>query len=131
MKKGLLFSLIALAIVLQSCKPEEQLRVESVIAPYDCYANCEVYDLVAQGNPTILLDTSILFVTRPLQDENGYVAMLGDEVYLNKDLSFNKSLVDYSLTGEFDGNGGLLIYTDIVDQQAKTRTKCTYTCKRQ
>ena len=131
MKKGLLFSLIALAIVLQGCKPEEQLRVESVIAPYDCYTNCEVYDLVAQGNPTILLDTSILFVTRPLEDEDGYIALLGNEVYLTKDLNFNKSLVDYSLSGEFDGNGGLLIHTDIVDQQAHTRTKCTYTCKRQ
>jgi hypothetical protein len=131
MKKALLFSLIAMAIILQACKPEEQLRVEKVIAVYDCTSRCEIYDLVAQGNPVVVLDTAVLFVTRPLEDEDGYIAMLDDEVYLQKDLSFNKSIVNYSLSGKFDGAGGLNIATDIVNLDSNTRTKCAYTCKRQ
>lgn len=131
MKKALLFSLILLTFMLQACKPEEQLRVEKVIAGYNYTSRCEIYDLVAQGNPTIVLDSSILFVTRPLEDEDGYIGLLDDEVYLTKDLTFNKSLTNYSLSGKFDGAGGLTISTDIVDLQANTRTKCAYTCTKQ
>jgi hypothetical protein len=131
MKKGMLFSLIALAIVLQACKPEELLRVEKVIAAYDYTSRCEVYDLVAQGNPTVVLDTAILFVARPVADLDGYINLLDRDVYLNKDLSYNQSQVGYSLMGKFDGAGGLSVNTDIIDTQLQTRTKCTYTCKRQ
>ena len=131
MKKGLLFSLIALTLLLQACKPEELLRVEKVVAPYTCYSRCEIYDLVAQGNPTVVLDTAILFVTRPLEDENGYISLLNDVVYLEKDLSFKKSTVNYSLSGKFDGGSGLTISSDIVKLDSNTRTKCVYTCTRQ
>jgi hypothetical protein len=131
MKKALLFSLIALSIVMSACKPEEQVRVEKVIAAYDCTSRCEIYDLVAQGNPAVVLDTAVLFVTRPLEDEDGYIALLGDEVYLQKDLSFNKSIVNYSLSGKFDGAGNVVVNTDIVDLDANTRTKCVYTATRQ
>ncbi len=131
MKKAMLFSMIVLVGLVQACKPEEQLRVEKVIAGYNYTSRCEVYDLVAQGNPTVTLDTAILFVTRPLEDENGYIGLLDDEVYLNKDLSFNKSLTNYSLSGKFDGAGGLSISTDMVDQNLHTRTKCSYSCTKQ
>lgn len=131
MKKGIIFSLFVVALLLAACKPEELLRVEKVVSPYDCQSRCEIYDLVNQGNPTVVLDTAILYVTRPLEDEDGYVALLGDEVYLEKDLSFRKSKVNYSISGKFDGGNGLLINTDIVNLDSNTRTKCVYTCTRQ
>lgn len=131
MKKGLLFSLIAMAILLQACQNEDLLRVEKVIGGYNCNSRCEVYDLVAQGDPTIVTVDSVLYVTRPLEDEDGFIALLDDEVYITKDLTFDKSLVNYSLSGKFDGAGGLSISTDIVDTQNNIRTKCVYTCVRQ
>jgi hypothetical protein len=131
MKRGLLFSLIALAVILQACKSDELLRVEKVVAGYNYTSRCEVYDLVAQGDPTIVEEDSILFVTRPLDDEDGFISLLDDEVYLTKDLTFNKSELNYSLSGKFDGAGGLTIATDVVDTETNMRTKCAYTCVRQ
>lgn len=126
MKKGLLFSLIAMAIVLQACTPAEELRVEKVIAEYDYTSRCEVYDLVAQGNPTVVMDTAILFVTRSVVDQKGYIHVFDNDVYLTKDLTFSKSIENYSLSGKFEGSG-MTASTDIVDLQAGTRTKCSYT----
>ena len=127
MKKGLLFSLIAVAIVLQACTPEDELRVEKVIAEYDYTSRCEVYDLVAQGNPSVVLDSAILFVTRSVVDQKGYIHVLDNDVYLTPDLTFNKSITNYSLSGKFEGSG-LVANTDIVDVQAGLRTRCVYTC---
>jgi hypothetical protein len=131
MKKGLLFSLIALALCFQACKPEEQLRVEKVIGAYDYTASCEIYDLIQQGNPTIVMDSAVVYVKRAVDDENGFIEVWDEVVFLTKELGFTASRTNYYLNGQFDGAGGLIIQTDIVDQQARTRTQCTYTCKAQ
>lgn len=128
MKKGIWLSMLVLVTLLQACKPDELVRVEQVVGEYDYTRDCEVYDLVTQGAPSTSSETAILYVVRPLDDENGYISLLDDEVFLESDLSFKKSIVNYSLEGEFDGAGGLVITTDVVDLDANTRTICHYAC---
>lgn len=131
MKKLSLLSILVLVLTLQACKKsEEQLRVESVVGEYDCYASCSTTNLVTQDPPTTELDTAILYVTRPYDDENGYIAMMGQEVYLEKDLSFRKGVTNYSLMGEFDGAGGLTFSIDYIDTDAQTRSQCSYVCQK-
>jgi hypothetical protein len=127
MKKVMLFSFLAIVLVFTSCKREEQLRVDSVIGVYDCYADCYLTDLVTQGTPTHTMDTALLYVTRPYDDENGFIALMGQEVHLEQDLTFRKSVTNYSLIGKFEGSS-LTFDIDFVDTDAETRSECGYTC---
>ena len=130
MKKGFWMAMVALALVtMVGCKTEEQIRVESVIGEYDCYESCSVTNLLTQDPPATSMDTSILYVTKPKNDDDGFVALMGQEVFLEKDLTFRKSITDYSLIGEFDGNGNLTFAIDFIDSEAQTRSQCSYVCK--
>ena len=131
MKKGFWMAVLALALVtMAGCKPEEQIRVESVIGDYDCYESCSVTNLLNQDPPTTSMDTSILYVTKPKDVDDGFVALMGQEVFLENDLTFRKSESNYSLIGEFDGNGNLTFAIDQIDTDAQTRSQCSYVCKR-
>jgi hypothetical protein len=126
MKKVSLLSIVAVALALTACKREEQLRVESVVGVYDFTSTCTTTDLVTQDPPVTVMDTSVLFVTIPDDDENGYVSIRNQAVYLEEDLSFRVSEPNYSFVGEFDGAGGLVFTIDSVDQQAQTRRQCSF-----
>jgi hypothetical protein len=128
MKKVLLFSFALALLMIVGCKSEEQIRVEKVVGVYDCYADCDITDLSTVGQATNELDTAILYVTRPYDDENGFIVIMGQEVFLNQDLTFKKSTSNYTLEGEFDGGKGLVFTTDIVDTDANTRSQCSYIC---
>ena len=130
MKKISLFSLVVMMLALASCKKsDEQLRAEAVAGAYDCYSNCSVTDLVTQDLPTVTLDTAILYVGLPYDSKNGFVSMMGKEIYLETDYSFRISVTNYSLTGKFDGEGGLLFAIDEIDANAQTRSQCSYICQ--
>lgn len=123
-------AMLALALItMVGCKTDDQVRVESVIGEYDCYADCSITDLLSQDPPTTTLDTAILYVTRPPKADDGFLAMMGQEVFLEKDLSFRKSVTNYSLIGEFDGTGNLTFAIDYIDTDAQTRSQCSYVCK--
>lgn len=103
--------------------------MDSVVGVYDCYADCKLTNLVTQDPAVTTMDTTILYVTRPVDDENGFISLMGQDVYLATDLSFRKSITNYSLIGEFDGNGGLTFEIDYIDSDAQTRSQCGYICK--
>jgi hypothetical protein len=128
MKKLSLLVLVLLVVVSTSCKREEEIRVESVIGVYNSYSDCSLTNLVTQDPPALTMDTTTLYVTIPADDENGFVSLMGQEVYLEQDLSFRKSIANYSLIGEFDGNGGLTFAIDHIDTEAQTRSQCAYVC---
>ena len=129
MKKLSLLVLVLLTVVFTSCKREDQVRVDSVVGVYDCYADCKLTNLVTQDPAVTTMDTTILYVTRPVDDENGFISLMGQDVYLATDLSFRKSITNYSLIGEFDGAGGLTFEIDYIDSDAQTRSQCGYICK--
>jgi hypothetical protein len=131
MKKVSLLSLVAMVLVLTACKRDEQLRVESVVGVYNCFSDCKMTNLVTQDPPVTELDTTILYVTIPDDDENGFIALRGREVYLEENLSFRLSQTNYSLIGEFDGAGGLTFTVDSINTTAQTRTQCNFTCQLQ
>lgn len=123
-------ALVALALVtMVGCKTEDQIRVESVIGDYDCYESCSLTSLLTQDPPATSMDTSILYVTKPQDVDDGIVALMGQEVFLEKDLTFRKSTSNYSLIGEFDGSGNLTFAIDFIDTDAQTRSQCSYVCK--
>jgi hypothetical protein len=131
MKKVSLLSLLAFALALTACKRDEQLRVESVVGVYDFTSECTTTDLVTQDPPVTVLDTNVLYVTIPDDDENGYVSIRNQSVYLEEDLSFRLSMTNYSFVGEFDDAGGLMFTIDSLDTQAQTRTQCSFHAHRQ
>lgn len=126
MKKLSLLVLVLLTLAFTACKREELLRVESVIGVYNTTSDCRTTNLVTQDPPVTTLDTALVYVTRPADDENGFIALMGQEVYLEQDLSFRKSEVNYSISGQFDGAGGLTFEIDMIDSDAQTRSQCGY-----
>lgn len=113
-----------------SCKSDEQLRVEEVIAPYSGTKTCTTTNLVGQASPTTSTDSSLVYVTKPKDFENGFIGLLDQATFLEENLEFTISSSNYYLTGKFDGPS-LNMTEDRVDQDAQQRIQCEYALTKQ
>ena len=129
-KNATLLLLVLLVFGAMSCKSDEQLRVEEVIAPYAGTKTCTTTNLVGRANPTTVTDSSLVCVTKPKDFENGFIGLLDQATFLNDKLEFTISTSNYYLTGKFDGPS-LNMTEDKVDQDAQQRVLCAYSLSKQ
>lgn len=130
MKNLKVLFLSLLAIGTMSCKPEEQKRVEEVVAPYSGKRTCTTTNLVGQPSPSTADSTLTIYVTKPKDFENGFISVLSQKTYLSDKLEFTVSTSNYYLAGKFEGPA-LTMTEDRVDQDAQQRIQCTYTLSKQ
>jgi hypothetical protein len=123
--------LILLVLALQACKSDEQILVEQVVAPYSGSVTCTISDLVGQNAPQTTTDSSLVYVTKAKEYDDGYIRVLDQVAYLKSNREFVISTSDYYLSGEFDDNGGLSMSEDKIDHDLQQRFQCTYTLQRQ
>lgn len=131
MKKiqGLLLILLVLAI--QACKSDEQILVEQVVAPYSGSVTCTISDLVGQNAPQTTTDSSLVYVIKAKDYDDGYISVMDQVAYLKSNLEFVISTSDYYLGGKFDDNGGLSMTEDKIDHDLQQRIQCSYSLQRQ
>lgn len=120
-----------LVLAVQACKSDEQILVEQVIAPYKGSVECTISDLVGQNAPQITTDSSLVYVTKAKDYDDGYIRVMDQVAYLKSNLEFVISGSDYYLSGEFDDNGGLRMTEDKIDHDLQQRHQCSYTLTRQ
>jgi hypothetical protein len=126
MKRIAFWSVGICLLMLSACASKEELRVENVLGPYDIVWLCNAVDLTAQNPNVETSGEETIFVTKPEDWEDGFIAIGDRVVFLEPDSSFGISEVDYFLAGEFTASGQLIFSETHVDRANNLRNDCEF-----